>query len=193
MMYLTSLSVCSLNPCSNGIWSLTFGWFVVLHYPYDVLILVLMEYGLWLSFLFIKAEKLGCLNPCSNGIWSLTERLMTIARIYSLNPCSNGIWSLTVFRPGKHLVSVCLNPCSNGIWSLTGTCHRAGVPEAVLILVLMEYGLWLNFSWAFNELLKSLNPCSNGIWSLTIMVSYYVHGFTGLNPCSNGIWSLTRW
>ena len=37
-----------LNPCSNGIWSLTKGE------------------RLW-------QQPLPCLNPCSNGIWSLTD------------------------------------------------------------------------------------------------------------------------
>ena len=37
----------SLNPCSNGIWSLT-----------DVLLPLRL--------------RLSSLNPCSNGIWSLT-------------------------------------------------------------------------------------------------------------------------
>ena len=62
--------VISLNPCSNGIWSLT---------PAGTH---------WCPAV--------CLNPCSNGIWSLT----LISELYrklevSLNPCSNGIWSLT--------------------------------------------------------------------------------------------------
>ena len=42
-----SLSVFSLNPCSNGIWSLT------------------RYYGK-------RIEDYVSLNPCSNGIWSLT-------------------------------------------------------------------------------------------------------------------------
>ena len=38
-----------LNPCSNGIWSLTL-------------------YGL-----NTRQNSVMCLNPCSNGIWSLTH------------------------------------------------------------------------------------------------------------------------
>ena len=34
-----------------------------------------------------------------------------------------------------------LNPCSNGIWSLTKSQASAEEQAAVLILVLMEYGL----------------------------------------------------
>ena len=35
-----------------------------------------------------------------------------------------------------------LNPCSNGIWSLTFIVDNFIRQERVLILVLMEYGLW---------------------------------------------------
>ena len=66
----------SLNPCSNGIWSLT---------PFDEQ---------------IDRVRKG-LNPCSNGIWSLTWRFVwNINFLSSLNPCSNGIWSLTVYYHG---------------------------------------------------------------------------------------------
>ena len=70
-----NLMVLSLNPCSNGIWSLT----------------------------SVRATLLGRyygLNPCSNGIWSLTLRRSTLTgRSVCLNPCSNGIWSLTRASP----------------------------------------------------------------------------------------------
>ena len=60
-----------LNPCSNGIWSLT---------------------GRWEDVRFTRVR----LNPCSNGIWSLTEHTeFGSTDVLSLNPCSNGIWSLT--------------------------------------------------------------------------------------------------
>ena len=134
-----------------------------------VLILVLMEYGLWQKWSnhciwFIR------LNPCSNGIWSLTHMQSTwFQPSWSLNPCSNGIWSLTAWHesyyhdPAWVLILVlmeyglwrkrtgavaprqhCLNPCSNGIWSLTAAVVQRSVSVDVLILVLMEYGLWLH-------------------------------------------------
>ena len=60
-----------LNPCSNGIWSLT----------HDINYASRIFYGL---------------NPCSNGIWSLTSAGASCrCRFLGLNPCSNGIWSLT--------------------------------------------------------------------------------------------------
>ena len=63
----------SLNPCSNGIWSLT-------------------EATRRLTIM----SRL-CLNPCSNGIWSLTNGQQWNLCGSGLNPCSNGIWSLTSF------------------------------------------------------------------------------------------------
>ena len=72
-----------LNPCSNGIWSLT---------PEQARQLPVQE----------------GLNPCSNGIWSLTKG----AGVFSdplpprLNPCSNGIWSLTEQGTCARLVRV---------------------------------------------------------------------------------------
>ena len=60
-----------LNPCSNGIWSLTV----------TTLRLITL---------------IASLNPCSNGIWSLTVGPGgNHMRGRCLNPCSNGIWSLT--------------------------------------------------------------------------------------------------
>ena len=64
--------VLSLNPCSNGIWSLT------------------------LVGLGCRKQLKAGLNPCSNGIWSLTlYKCVLSAEGLGLNPCSNGIWSLT--------------------------------------------------------------------------------------------------
>ena len=261
-----------LNPCSNsnGIWSLTFDAFGIESENTQVLILVLMEYGLWQTGETHTLDDIRSrLNPCSNGIWSLTLRaLMTTRALRSLNPCSNGIWSLTVTGGWLRVRVDCLNPCSNGIWSLTpeqarqlpvqeglnpcsngiwsltkgagvfsdplpprlnpcsngiwslteqGTCARL-VRVHVLILVLMEYGLWLTdtcIEFAYNEVLilvlmeyglwlctglidklfakDSLNPCSNGIWSLTTSGSLIIVQPERLNPCSNGIWSLTSY
>ena len=60
----------------------------------------------------------------------------------SLNPCSNGIWSLTAKTKVEDTKVEGLNPCSNGIWSLTLlSYHVIENFAAVLILVLMEYGL----------------------------------------------------
>jgi len=134
-----------------------------------VLILVLMEYGLWHRHDAYFTNYWGCLNPCSNGIWSLT-------------------WLCHLWSPPARR----LNPCSNGIWSLTGQSMTATSGELVLILVLMEYGLWPCRTRPSAHVSASLNPCSNGIWSLTGTKWPVWNISSSLNPCSNGIWSLTR-
>ena len=110
-----------------------------------VLILVLMEYGLWLDEV-VTRSLFRSLNPCSNGIWSLTQigSRWLCRSIVGLNPCSNGIWSLTQVSQNLTIAQLTgLNPCSNGIWSLTRGESDSARPSAwVLILVLMEYGLW---------------------------------------------------
>ena len=155
-----------------------------------VLILVLMEYGLWLERGQRGIRDVDGLNPCSNGIWSLTSLALGLdstgvvlilvlmeyglwpgaksfgAWFQCLNPCSNGIWSLTLMQL-LWLQGLGLNPCSNGIWSLTHDYLRRQVRGQVLILVLMEYGLWHAALWLFPTPQRRLNPCSNGIWSLT--------------------------
>ena len=61
----------SLNPCFNGIWSATVENTLIV-YLWEVLILVLMEYGLRHPGHFRIIAQEGCLNPCFNGIWSAT-------------------------------------------------------------------------------------------------------------------------
>ena len=110
-----------------------------------VLILVLMEYGLWQT---IRQAREICsvgLNPCSNGIWSLTVPRMRDPRLAGLNPCSNGIWSLTAVtalppKPNRVLILVLME---YGLWRIRDA--RVNRRNCVLILVLMEYGLWLNW------------------------------------------------
>ena len=151
-----------------------------------------MEYGLWLR-LVKRGYAMRSLNPCSNGIWSLTwQKMYFVNTSLCLNPCSNGIWSLTLPPPlGKRLI-ICLNPCSNGIWSLTQVAQEANKSSEVLILVLMEYGLWPSKNLEIETQLLCvliLVLMEYGLW--------HGHGtqvhvpLARLNPCSNGIWSLT--
>ena len=58
MDQLTKSVTYSLNPCSNGIWSLT----STQHIPVKIVV---------------------SLNPCSNGIWSLTEQGDVMAMVSS--------------------------------------------------------------------------------------------------------------
>ena len=132
-----------LNPCSNGIWSLTTA---PKCFPglLTVLILVLMEYGLWPSPKFATIAGQLRLNPCSNGIWSLTvchHEHELVHAVLILVLMEYGLWRTSQYLAAK--AAWCLNPCSNGIWSLTDSRFLidSNTPR-VLILVLMEYGLW---------------------------------------------------
>ena len=62
----------SLNPYSTGIWSAT----EINKYfakPTEVLILILLEYGLRPAAALADGDKEAvCLNPYSTGIWSAT-------------------------------------------------------------------------------------------------------------------------
>ena len=63
---------CCLNPCFNGIWSATYEKYNYSMDCNDVLILVLMEYGLRLFLGYDQVQGGSRLNPCFNGIWSAT-------------------------------------------------------------------------------------------------------------------------
>ena len=108
-----------LNPCSNGICSLT-------------------------SLCMTQRSPLGSLNPCSNGICSLTYLwwFRKGSRLWSLNPCSNGICSLTgrtVNTLGRRVVLI-LVLMEYALWQKQYTSVYCFY--FVLILVLMEYALW---------------------------------------------------
>ncbi len=158
-----------LNPCSNGICSLTsWNWRTIR--LIRVLILVLMEYALW--------HKHTIPPPLNRG-WVLILVLMEYAlwpQYYNsdvevsrgLNPCSNGICSLTNYPSDMRSYWPGLNPCSNGICSLTTRLIVVDINrQRVLILVLMEYALWPVHPGLIFRDDGCLNPCSNGICSLT--------------------------
>ena len=146
MKNLTFLETLSrLNPCFNGIWSLRYFEECKNNFYEYVLILVLMEYGLWAAKHYKKQKQIA----------------------KSLNPCFNGIWSLRRCRRWIEKGTESLNPCFNGIWSLRAGLKPAFIFLYVLILVLMEYGLWVRWpKLRMAERPWSLNPCFNGIWSL---------------------------
>ena len=69
-----------LNPCFNGIWSASkIKEEIEKLKNDDVLILVLMEYGLRGIFEMMSINSKISLNPCFNGIWS--------ARVKSVKIC----------------------------------------------------------------------------------------------------------
>jgi len=88
----------------------------------SVLILVVMEYGLWLIFHFV---------------------FLLVFRVLILVVMEYGLWQVC-FVCSWFAMLICLNPCCNGIWSLTWNADNDTVhARLVLILVVMEYGLWL--------------------------------------------------
>ena len=111
-----------------------------------VLILVLMEYALWAHVVCWAEAGKACLNPCFNGICSLRIKHLSIMAnlTFSLNPCFNGICSLSAKTGAVAVKGIRLNPCFNGICSLS---RFKPVEDKdffnVLILVLMEYALWV--------------------------------------------------
>ena len=134
----------SLNPCSNGIWSLTKRRLPSRILKSGVLILVLMEYGLWRMLINLSINYLTVLILVlmEYGLWqSLTGNAITVSDVLILVLMEYGLWLA---------------------WAI-----KQWFPRQVLSLVLMEYGLWLGFVietfWGY----EGLNPCSNGIWSLT--------------------------
>ncbi len=109
----------------------------------EVLILVLMEYGLRERVQPLTNNNNSCLNPCFNGIWSASWRPDSRqGRVqWSLNPCFNGIWSASFTMKTYGGPPMSLNPCFNGIWSASYFIFITSKHNPVLILVLMEYGL----------------------------------------------------
>ena len=183
-----------------------------------VLILVLIEDGLWPTVCEAGALTPLRLNPCFNGRWSLTRQTLTNFRLLRcLNPCFNGRWSLTSLHlvdpllPRWVLILVLmedglwrlakqaslnvlgrLNPCFNGRWSLTCAWDSPRIWRlAVLILVLMEDGLWLqvvSLRKTLQKLVLILVLMEDGLWQ---RIRDQWPSVWSLNPCFNGRWSLT--
>ena len=123
-----------------------------------VLILVLMEYALW-GFRILRIQD----------------------KFWSLNPCFNGICSLSLNKLGQFdAISEGLNPCFNGICSLRSYSRREQIVlRLVLILVLMEYALWV--------IKKLLSDTEYEVVLILVLMEYALC----LNPCFNGICSLS--
>ena len=133
-----------------------------------VLILVLMEYGLW---------------PLYSQLPTPPEPVLILVLM------EYGLWHKVVDTIVNFFCVLILVLMEYGLWHLYLLC--SGSLPSVLILVLMEYGLWLDPRRLTRAYTAGLNPCSNGIWSLTNLVLKLLP-LLGLNPCSNGIWSLTK-
>ena len=131
-----------LNPCSNGIWSLTYAWTKNSVIRWRVLILVLMEYGLWHGS--DGAQPLHAqvliLVLMEYGLWRWSLLcIVSLVLVLILVLMEYGLWHEMIAYQ-SYIKS--LNPCSNGIWSLTIHLNKLQDSAQVLILVLMEYCLW---------------------------------------------------
>ena len=160
----------------------------------SVLILVVMEDGRWLLRKFGYPWWAPRLNPCCNGKWTQTpeKKFLESLNQTSLNPCCNGRWSLTNRLSTQSYQCGSLNPCCNGRCSLAiAVPLYIGFHQEVLILVVMEDGLWRSVSPVRARTECCLNPCCNGRWSLTSTLLRAAATSTCLNPCCNGRWSLT--
>ena len=134
-----------LNPCCNGRWSLTEKEQPRCSNQLQVLILVVMEDGLWRKSVSYNSRNQWSLNPCCNGRWSLTSLCGLMTRLsLCLNPCCNGRWSLTLEREAlkKTMLAVLiLVVMEDGLWHMM-VAYIYYEFIAVLILVVMEDGLW---------------------------------------------------
>ena len=160
----------------------------------DVLILVLMADGLWVTSLSSFSAWFSGLNPCSNGRWSLSwsiliEWLLSIVLILVL--MADGLWGPAILPMRTTLLRVLiLVLMADGLWAYNSSVDGA----QPLRLNPCSNGRWsLSLTWAVSSRLtsRSLNPCSNGRWSLSsdqAAADTSIH--RGLNPCSNGRWSL---
>ena len=159
---------CRLNPCSNGICSLT------------------------QSVDDCYKGKHGCLNPCSNGICSLTLRIWRKVNgfcVLILVLMEYALWRIAFgFEPEPKEVLI-LVLMEYALWQSINSNGQRG-REGVLILVLMEYALWpcvfRRFLWSARVLILVLMEYA--LWPYTIIA---IEGGKSLNPCSNGICSLT--
>ena len=134
----------SLNPCCCGWWSLSYESKLKTIHNY-VLILVVVDDGLWDFQTASWAQEHLCLNPCCCGWWSLrSNRSLSLSqhsgRVLILVVVDDGLWAAS-FSTAR--ITVCLNPCCCGWWSLSWwePCKDRGL-FPVLILVVVDDGLW---------------------------------------------------
>ena len=116
----------------------------------EVLILLLMEYALWVLSRRCQGQASSGLNPSFNGIcsvrgWQSHRRLW----VPCLNPSFNGICSVRIIARTADKSLICLNPSFNGICSVSPQGNSCVIQWLrVLILLLMEYALWDQGGWS---------------------------------------------
>ena len=161
----------SLNPFCFGIWGLRKELKEVIKRLKKVLILFVLEYGVWATISFANYEESLRLNPFCFGIWGL--------RTYAFNGST---------------ILCGLNPFCFGIWGLRATNNVATeVIASVLILFVLEYGVWVIKEFTLEETIECLNPFCFGIWGLRDVKKYEDEFNACLNPFCFGIWGLSNY
>ncbi len=138
-------------------------------YVCPVLILVLMDDGLWLAA-SRSWSITTCLNPCFNGWWSLTNTKhyehQPIIFVLILVLMDDGLWPLLhlLLQQSKSVLILVL--MDDGLWPILN--QWISTEGSVLILVLMDDDLWPVLCLHRKHTPPCLNPCFNGWWSLTL-------------------------
>ena len=132
----------SLNPCCNGIYSMSSATVLRKNIYWNVLILVVMEYTQWVAL--VKASTLfnNVLILVVMEYTQWAQKVMLRNSSPSLNPCCNGIYSMSIGWNSQKKSYTCLNPCCNGIYSMRRVMYSKYLVKYVLILVVMEYTQW---------------------------------------------------
>ncbi len=159
-----------LNPYCYGISSLTVQYYRFVSRSGVVLILIVMEYLLWRHLLKLSHKSIKSvliLIVMEYLLWHAFDGLSANEWL-SLNPYCYGISSLTRSYCVVSYWGQCLNPYCYGISSLTDEYGELiEVVPYVLILIVMEYLLWLISAAGTETSAVCLNPYCYGISSLT--------------------------
>ena len=134
-----------LNPCCNGIYSMSNQSYREHWDEQEVLILVVMEYTQWVISQLRDDEAASFVLILV--VMEYTQWVVNLLKVWP--------WRM------------CLNPCCNGIYSMSSGNHLTRLVIIVLILVVMEYTQW-GFVYLYSSFWwLCLNPCCNGIYSMS--------------------------
>ena len=187
----------------------------------NVLILVLVGYGLWevADELYTREyNDVLILVLVGYGLWGKSSSRKVKISLTRLNPCFGGIWSLRKLQSAnvpQHVIVLILVLVGYGLWDHAKENIRTWA-ALVLILVLVGYGLWgicAGMGWN-STLVLILVLVGYGLWVpehraraytkmvlILVLVGYGLWGtntmantvttIKSLNPCFGGIWSLS--
>ena len=167
MIARSVLSWSSLNPCYFGRCTLSSSAGMVWTCEDKVSILVILEDVLWgMGSYGVEKSRIclnpcyfgrctlrrkrreetphlgGCLNPCYSGRWTLRMVVHQLSLPFKgLNPCYFGRETLRK-KIVRMYAGMGLNPCYFGRWTLSCSSDPLRHVRTVLILVILEDGLW---------------------------------------------------